>query len=323
MKDFKPPFYLRSPMVQTILNSSGLRRRCGKKMRDAAEEQIIDAGDGVRLQGFLSRQKNISPRGLVILLHGWEGSADSAYIIHTGEYLFSAGYNVFRLNYRDHGATHSLNEGLFLGTLIDEVFNAVRKAAADADGIPVFIAGWSIGANFAVRIARRCGDKKIPGLKMIAAVNPPLDPMKATEMIDESPLIRSYFVKKWKRSLAKKQKVFPQIYDINDVLAKKGCMEMTEAFLPRYSRYKNAAEYFSNYTLKSGYLDRIKVPLTIIMSKDDPVISSDDFYRVNMSAFVKLIMQSYGGHCGYITGLKLNAWYEPLMLELFNGAAGR
>ena len=48
------------------------------------------AGEGVRLKGYHSAVKE-TPKGLVILIHGWEGSAESAYIVNTGRYLFRHG----------------------------------------------------------------------------------------------------------------------------------------------------------------------------------------------------------------------------------------
>ena len=104
------------------------------------EHRILDAGEGVRLQGFLSRCEG-SSRGLVILLHGWEGSANSAYIVSTGRYLYDRGFDVFRLNLRDHGDSHHLNEGLFYGTLIEESHEGVRAAAAMSRSGSAFLIG--------------------------------------------------------------------------------------------------------------------------------------------------------------------------------------
>ena len=78
--DFAPPRWLRNPHVQSILASSGLRRLLARRARRAIErgavEHVIDCGDGVRLQGFHSKQTaRPEARGLVVLLHGWEGSA--------------------------------------------------------------------------------------------------------------------------------------------------------------------------------------------------------------------------------------------------------
>ena len=99
-------------------------------MLEAAEEVILNPIDDVRLQGFYSRQVKGQAKGLVMLLHGWEGSVNSAYILGTGKFLYNKGYSVFRLNYRDHGNSHHLNQGLFYAVLLDEVFNAVRQVSA-------------------------------------------------------------------------------------------------------------------------------------------------------------------------------------------------
>lgn len=86
---FIPPFYLRSATLQTVLASLKLRTMGKNPMVEASSEMILTVEDGVRLQGFYSKQQDGGlSQGLVILLHGWEGSAESTYILHTGKYLF-------------------------------------------------------------------------------------------------------------------------------------------------------------------------------------------------------------------------------------------
>lgn len=314
---FKPPRLLRNPMVQTVLNSSSLRTLRKKKMTAAARDLLIDLEDGTRLHGFLSPQRDREPAGLVILMHGWEGSARSAYMVHGGEFLYRSGFDVFRLNFRDHGDTHHLNKGLFMGTLIDEVYGAVKRVASLAGNGPVFIAGFSMGANFAVRVAARTGDDPIANLRRIVAINPPLDPMKATANIDRIGLVRSYFIKKWKQSLLTKQKLFPENYDFSDILKLDTCMAMTEALIPRLSDYSGAAAYFRGYTLTAEVFERVRTPLTVIMAEDDPIIPAGDFSRIKPGGATTLIMEKYGGHCGYIQDCALNSWYHKKMLDLF------
>ena len=81
--DFNPPRLLRNPHVQSVLASSGVRRfaslRRGDGIEARAVEHILDCGEGVRLQGFHTPQRAVpEARGLVVLLHGWEGSARSS-----------------------------------------------------------------------------------------------------------------------------------------------------------------------------------------------------------------------------------------------------
>ncbi len=94
-------------------------------LRQPAEVWTLDGGDGIRLQGLYSRQPGDS-KGLVVLLHGWEGSVNSNYVLANGARLFDAGFDVFRLNFRDHGDTHHLNHEIFHSCRLDEVVHALR-----------------------------------------------------------------------------------------------------------------------------------------------------------------------------------------------------
>jgi predicted alpha/beta-fold hydrolase len=70
---FVPPFGLRGPHLQTILSSLKIQARGEKQLDREAREILVDAGEGVRLLGFFTGQKPGSSRGLILLLHGWEG----------------------------------------------------------------------------------------------------------------------------------------------------------------------------------------------------------------------------------------------------------
>lgn len=279
---------------------------------------ILDAGEGVRLQGFHSPQREKPAKGLVVLLHGWEGSADSTYILRTGRVLYRNGYAVFRLNYRDHGESHRLNEGLFYAVLLEEVFQSVKEAARLARGMPVFLAGFSLGGNFALRIARRCLQVPIEGLEHIVTISPLLNPDKATDKIDGNIPIRKYFVKKWRRSLEKKQRLFPHLYDFSDLASEHSIRGMTDVLLDRYSDYGSAREYFQGYTLLHGALKEIRIPTTILTAEDDPIIPVRDFYELETNARTNLAVQRYGGHNGFIEGWALRSWYEARVVGLFD-----
>jgi predicted alpha/beta-fold hydrolase len=315
---FQPARYLTNAHVQTILASSRVRSLGRNPMVRAAREMILDAGEGVRLQGFHSPQERKPAKGLVILLHGWEGSVESTYMMRTGRHLYQHGYDVFRLNYRDHGESHHLNQGLFYAILLEEVFQSVKGVAQRVDGIPVFLAGFSLGGNFALRIARRCLQEPIDNLEHIVTVSPLLDPDKTTDCVDRIAFIRKYFVKKWQRSLARKQALFPSLYDFSDLESETTIRGMTEVLLDRYSQYGSAKEYFKGYTLSGSALKDIQIPTTMITSEDDPIIPIGDFRRLETNEHTNLAIQTHGGHNGFIESLFLRSWYEQKMVDLFD-----
>jgi hypothetical protein len=314
-EEFNPPVFLRNPGIQTYLASSKARSRGKNPMLDASKEFVIDAGTGVRLLAGYSR--NDSAKGAVLLFHGWEGSIDSAYILSSGRFLFNNGFSVFRLNFRDHGKSHHLNKGLFYATLIDEVLEAVKAVSAISGDSPLFLAGFSLGGNFALRIGQALSKEPAINLRHIVGISPVINPDKATDAIDRNMFIREYFLLKWRRSLSHKQKLFPELYDFRDIIPIKSCRGITDRLIERYSRYRDAAEYFKCYAITNCTLNEIRIPTTIITSKDDPVIPADDFYSLNPKEPVNLIMHNYGGHNGFIGNLSFDCWYENKMVRLF------
>src|SRR5690606_41029743 len=81
--DFAPPRVLRHAHVQSLLGGWPLRERLARRraraMLAVANPEILDCGDA-RLLGFHSPSRP-APRGLVVLLHGWEGRSEE----HTSE----------------------------------------------------------------------------------------------------------------------------------------------------------------------------------------------------------------------------------------------
>ncbi|RPH51074.1 MAG: alpha/beta fold hydrolase [Desulfobacteraceae bacterium] len=316
---FNPAFFLNNAHIQTYLASSRLRTTGKNPMLDKAEEIIIRTKEGVRLLASYSPYGEHKSKGVVMLLHGWEGSAASAYILSAGRYLFENGYSVFRLNYRDHGNSHHLNEGLFYATLIDEVFQAVQQASAIEGGLNFFLAGFSLGGNYALRIGRICAKEPIKNLRHIVSISPAIDPDKATGAIDKNILIKKYFLAKWRRSLALKQKLYPGRYDFGDIISLNSCRSITERLIQSYSSYNSAAEYFRGYAITGDTIREITVPTTIITSKDDPVIPVCDFYAIDFREPAKLMIHGRGGHNGFIEDIFFNCWYEKMMVRLFDG----
>src|SRR5262245_63475377 len=159
---FAPPGWLANHHVQSILPSLKMRwpllARRARALLRCGQTQIVDCGDGVRLLGHYSSQAAAGrppARDLAILLHGWEGSADSLYVLSLGSYLFELGCDVYRLNFRDHGPSHHLNEEIFHSCRLDEVVGAVRAIQRAIPHRRLTLAGFSLGGNFALRVAAR------------------------------------------------------------------------------------------------------------------------------------------------------------------------
>lgn len=295
-------------MVQTILASRKFRKKAAAEIVECAKSEILDCGGGVRLQGSLTEHPK--SKGLFFYFHGWEGSEDSTYVLSSARFVYELGYSVFRLNFRDHGDTHHLNKELFHSARLAEVENAFRQIAERFLDQPIYLVGFSLGGNFALRVVRSCRETPISNLAHVFAVSPVIDPVASSPIIDQNKFIQRYFYKKWTTSMAKKQAAFPGVYDFDHVLAETTIMGMSEAFVTTYSGYPSAEAYFSDYAIRSDDLVATKVRTSIIMSEDDPVLQASDALTLNLSSNVSRIMLKYGGHNGFFQSLHGPTWYD-------------
>jgi len=314
-KIFKPSFIFRNPHFQSIMASSRLRTPLKNYMRDNFQEIIVTTSTGSKLLSFYSHQKK--SKGLIILLHGWEGSSSSAYILAAGDYFYNLGFSVCRLNLRDHGDSHHLNDGLFHGALLKETFEAVDYLSRLSENKPVYLIGFSLGGNFALRIAMMYCRIPIANLKHVFAISPPLDPYKTTLAIDNGySFYRKYFLKKWKRSLIKKMRIFPEKYDFSKMLKSKTCIELTEKIMPYFPDMSTYREYFNQYTLKNDSFQNLNIPVRIFIAEDDPVIPHEDYRHLQENEFLKISRQKFGGHCGFIDLFPVRCWYNKIITEI-------
>lgn len=321
---FRPPPWLRNPHLQSTLNNipwvrAGVLRRARALLKHT-EQHILDCGDSVRLLGLYSRQQSLGreSRGLVLLLHGWEGSADSTYVLSLGALLFAQGYDIFRLNLRDHGDTHHLNPELFHSCRIAEVVGAVKRVHEQFAPRRMSLVGFSLGGNFALRVALHAPAVGI-ALERVIAVCPALSPHATMAVLESGPLLyNQYFVNKWKKSLRIKQSHFPQHYDLRDILNCTSIMEMTECLVKRYTDIGTLDNYFNGYSIVGDALAPLTVPSVVIAASDDPIIPAQDLQRLARNPKLSVFATRYGGHCGFMDSWSGERWLDRQIAQLLD-----
>jgi predicted alpha/beta-fold hydrolase len=324
--DYLPPHWLRNPHVQSVLGTSPLRRRRGERSLDSlgavTRPYLIDGGDGVRLQGLHSVIPDAPSKGMVLLLHGWEGSVDSSYMRLTAAQLLRRGFEVFRLNFRDHGDTHHLNEGLFHSNRIDEVVHAACDVAQRFPCRPMSVAGYSLGGNFALRLALRAPAVGLP-LAHVAAVCPVLDPARTMDAMEQGlPVYLWYFERKWRGSLARKRELFPQTHAFDDRVLGLRMRPLTQWMVERHTDFGSLERYFDGYSIAGERLATLQVPASILMAQDDPVIPVDGFRALRLPETARLEISPWGGHCGFLESARLDGFAERWIAQRLDDATG-
>ncbi len=282
-------------------------------LRASSEERLLACGDDVTLQAFHStpaRRGRAPGRKLAIILHGWEGSADSQYVLSLGQSLFAAGLEVVRLNLRDHGATHHLNRELFHSCRLPEVVGAVKTLAGQFPGLPIVLAGFSLGGNFMLRVAAHREARELP-IERVFAVSPVLDPARTMMTLERGfPVYHSYFVRKWCRSLAKKQLAWPDHYDFEELLRLRSLRLMTRELVLAHTEYPTVDDYLAGYAITGDRLTTLAAPATVITSLDDPIIEAADLANLARSPRLDIVTTSHGGHCGFLEALGGENWID-------------
>ena len=263
-------------------------------------------------------------RGLILMLHGWQGCSHAKQVLSLVNDLLCAGYDVFRLNLRDHGpGLHAdavaLNPGVFVGTLIEEVAAATQQIARLAGERPFHIVGASLGGSFALRLALAHSQSQPDGfhnLASVVAICPVLDPAASTRALDAKPLYRRFYRRLWLASLRRKAAFFPDLYDAEPLAALPDVWSMTEHLVRETGLFPDAQTYFDGYTLRGDAFHNLAVPTRIITSRDDAVVPVADFYEIEPHPLLTLQIHETGGHCGFVDLFPL----RQLMSEMILGA---
>lgn len=309
---FLPPVWLRNPHLQSTLPTLSLWRwpvwRRSQALRACATAQVFE-GNEVRLSGYLSLQNDRQSRW-VILLHGWLGDASSSYVLSLGAALYAQGYHVVRLNLRDHGGSEHLNPGVFHSCLLDDVLSVVRNLQQRYEMRDLSMAGFSLGGNFALRVAAKASTQGI-SLRQVAAICPAVDPYACDVALTNGlPIYAQYFLHKWKQSLRRKQQLFPDRYDFTPWLGCRSITDLTDGLVRRYVGFAGAREYYAGYSLLGETLQQLDVPSQILLSADDPIVPVSDAQRLPMRKSLQITQTQYGGHCGFITGWWPERWSD-------------
>jgi predicted alpha/beta-fold hydrolase len=297
-------------VLPSILPRRQLQRRAASLLA-ATRELILDCGEGVRLQAFHALPER--PIGQsAILLHGWEGSADAYYVLSLASYLHAAGVEVVRLNLRDHGATHHLNEGIFHSCRLAEVCGAVAALGPRLTAAP-WLLGFSLGGNFWLRVAAS-GDPRLPRLAGVVAVSPVLHPDSAMRAMEQGwQVYQNYFLRKWSASLLRKRALWPGLPIGPEIFRAGTLREMTRLLVRYHTDFPDLDAYLNGYAITGGRLATLAVPATILASRDDPIIPARDLARLASGPRLRLLSVPRGGHMGFMESPWAGSWVNAFV----------
>jgi len=320
--DYRVRGLLRNAHLQTVLpNFPPWRTRTrwrARSLRRGAARWLLDCGEAVQLEAWHTpatvRAGAAAP--CAVLLHGWEGTVDSCYLLSLGSALHAAGYQVLRLHLRDHGGTQALNEGLFHSCRLGDVTGALRAIAARLPGVPLCLAGFSLGGNFMLRAAAEPG---LPGsVAGVVAISPVLHPERAMLALEQGWFAyERYFVRRWQRSLRGKQLAWPGRYTFAQLVSEPRLRHMTDVLVRTYAGFATIDAYLEGYAITGARLLTLGVPASVLLADDDPIIPVDDHERLARTPWLEVLRTPHGGHCGFLESWRGRSYADRFVLARF------
>src|SRR5665213_2013318 len=151
MRPFEPLFS--NPHVLTILGNFWPREY--DFSRFPMESRFVRTDEDTQV--LVQKQRPLAaPVGETVLLHGLEGNGESGYIRSMAWDALQAGFIVHRFHMRTCGGTAEQCKTLYHAGLTSDlrVFLEGRRGS----GLPLFLIGFSLGGNVALKLAGELGE---------------------------------------------------------------------------------------------------------------------------------------------------------------------
>jgi uncharacterized protein len=315
MDEFRPPWWLRNPHLQTFLGSRGDPEQVSAV---TLVHRVATADDeAIALHEDFGGAADRDDAPTVLLIHGLVGSHDSGYLVRIGKTLYQNGWRVFRLDMRGCGAGETWAHKPPHAGLTCDI--AASLAFIQQRCSPGWLAtvGFSLGGNLVLKFLGELGRGEHGGLKdtlalqYAIAVGPPIDLSLASDMMERGAgrVYTAYFMRLLHEQLRRKIALWPQWRAVSDKVGDakrlRTIRQFDDAFTAPLGGFASADEY---YRLSSGkqFLDSIEVPCDLLVAQDDPIVPFASFQELRSGGgwlpkvHGQMVSSRYGGHLGFM-----------------------
>ncbi len=283
-------------------------------------ERLFAVEPGTQILAKCHWQAEPKRHATLVLVHGLEGSSESAYILGTAEKAFVSGFNVLRMNQRNCGGTERLSATLYNSGLSAD-YRAVLAELIERDTLPeVFFAGFSMGGNLVLKMAGELAGAAPEQLRGVCAVCPALDLAASADAIARPAnfLYEWHFMRSLKQRLRRKARLFPGRFPADGLARLRTLRQWDQAITAPHFSFRDADDYYQRSSARR-VIACIRVPTLILTAQDDPFIPFASFGDPVLAANprITLVAPSRGGHCAFISAARGEErfWAEARIVE--------
>jgi predicted alpha/beta-fold hydrolase len=254
-------------------------------------------------------------RGQIVFLHGLEGSADAGYIASFAQQALQRGYGVHRLNMRTCGGTEPLSETMYHSGLTGDPQFVCERLAARHLG-PIFLVGFSLGANVALKLAGELGVTDL--LAGVCAVSAPINLAACVRVIDapRNIIYARRFVTRLRERVRRKSVLSPLVYQTEGLASVNSIWSFDDRFTAPLFGFGNAANYYATQSAVN-YLDAIRIPTFVVTAQDDPLVPFEIYAHkaFKQNSAITLLAPRYGGHLGFLSRRRPRFWLDGACID--------
>ena len=333
---FDPPWWMKNPHVQTILPALVPQRLAAH----AALLRRVELADGDALAVHDDCPTGWAPGGKVaILSHGLADHHRTPLLVRLTEKLTARGVRVFRWDMRGCGAGMAWARRPYhagcsgdLAAVVDAVIGWCRGenvSGGDATGPEpdLTLFGVSLSGNVLLKYLGEAPGHVPAAVRRAVSVNPPIDLLAGIESIGSrtNRVYDRHFTGVLIKHLEAWWQLRPDAFRPPEGPRPRTLYGFDDWFTAPAIGFRDAHDYY-RHASAAQFIPAIRVPTTIITSRDDPLVpfamfSSD---AIAYPDCVRLVATDHGGHVGFVgkKGVDADAhWLDWRIVEIVTGVA--
>ncbi len=182
--------------------------------------------------------------------------------------------------------------------------------------IPVFLIGFSLGGNVALKLAGELGKTDL--LTGVCAISTPIDLATCVRTLDKRSnlLYARRFLDRLQQRVRRKNKLAPDLYRLDGLDEVKTIWEFDDRFTAPLFGFGTAANYYATQS-SARYLDAIRIPTLLICAKDDPLVPFEVYNHpaLQSNPALTLMAPEHGGHLGFLSRTRPRFWVDGVALS--------
>ncbi len=313
MSSFQPIPFLSNPHVQTILGNLLTGRP--RPARSVQRAVALPDGDRIVLHESPPRHVDGEVIPVALIVHGLGGCHRSGYMQRTAHRLNALGWRVFRMDLRAAGAGMRFARRFYNAACSADVGVIVEYLASTYPNVPLAVVGFSLGGNIVLKYAGETAERGPPTLRAIAALAPPIDLVRCSDLMMRQPLYDAFYVHHLTRQVAEHERCFPDVPRAN-FPRRLILRQFDDLFTaPRWG-YSDALDYYQKASALQK-IGAIRLPTFILTARDDPFVAVEPFEALTTPASVEVHISNHGGHLGFLgaDGAGGYRWAETRLVQ--------